>query len=225
MFKKLLIGAAALGLTAAALANGNAVSSAAVVAAPASEFNPGIYIGLQGGYAQAGWYRLKGDTITSVGTTKVTDDGVIGGRVYVGYDFTKNWALELGYLYFGTKTKFKANDTTYGDIRTQAFDLVGMGSIPVTDDFDVYGKLGVGYLMSKGLTQTAGLFEKDKQNNFAAVVGFGVEYTFVQNWAVDLSWTRYIVNKKAVYGGNATYGSYQPDADFYAIGIEYKFNM
>jgi len=238
MLKKILIGVAALGLTAAALANGNTVSeSTALAAVPASEFDPGIYLGLQGGYGLSGWKRVEGDA------AKVSADGGLSGRAFVGYDFTKYWAMELGYTYFGPKTKVKdASGTVLSQIRTEAWDLVGKGKIPVVDSFDIYGKLGVGYLMSKGIQKASTTFssdtvyvgEKDKQNNIAGVVGVGAEYYFMPNLWMDLSWTRYMTNAKSgmTYTGtldsNATVyanGKYQPDADFYALGVAYKFNF
>jgi len=229
MLKKIFIGIAALGLTATALANGNSVPLTTATTTPANNFNPGIYLGIQGGYAIAGWYRINNEMLNDTGTSvmKVKDDSGIGGRVFVGYDFTKNWAAELGYMYFGSKTKLKVNDTTYGDVTTQAFDLVGKGKIPIVDKFDIYAKLGIGYLMSKGLQHFGGntLFTKDKQNNISGVVGFGVDYYFMPNLWMDLSWTRHIVDKKGSDSSGNAYGKYQPDADLYALGIAYKFNF
>jgi len=85
--------------------------------------------------------------------------------------------------------------------------------------------------MSNGLQSGKGhhdnnwWFAKDKANNLGAVVGFVASYYFMPNLWIDLSWTRYIVNKKVGYNGNAIYGDYQPDADLYALGIAYKFNF
>jgi len=231
MVKKLLVGAAALGLTVAALANGNSVSeSTALAAVPASEFNPGIYLGLQGGYGLSGWKRADGSDL------KVSDDASLTGRVFIGYDFTKYWAMELGYAYFGSKTKIRdTSNTLASEITTQAFDLVGKGKVPVVDNFDIYGKFGIGYLMSKGIQKAQGTFsdgtyylgEKDKQNNVAGVVGVGAEYYFMPNLWMDLSWTRYMTNAKfgTTQGSTNYFGKYQPDADFYALGVAYKFNF
>lgn len=219
MLKKMLIGIAALGLSAAALANGNSV----VTAAPASDFNPGFYLGLQAGLGSAGWYRLENDF-------KVENDNSLTGRLYFGYDFTKNWGAELGYVYFGSKTTVKNNakTTTYGDIRTQIIDLVGVGTIPIVDTFDIYGKAGVAYMMSKGIRNAkdsdgAYLGSDDKQNNLAAVLGIGADYYFTPDLWMDLSWTTYMAGKKFGDNGTVPVGNYQPDANFYAIGIGYSF--
>lgn len=228
MLKKILIGIAALGLTAAALANGNSISeSTALAAVPASEFDPGLYLGIQGGYGASGWDKVKGNDL------EVSKAGNIAGRALVGYDFTKYWAAEAGYTYFGKKAEIKNGSTVMADVRTQAWDLVAKGKIPVVEDFEMYGKVGVGYLMSKGLrkddTSANTFFYKDKQNNFAGVVGAGAEYYFMPNLWMDLSWTRFMVtNRCGSYKSGSTtytYGKYQPDADLFALGVAYKFNF
>lgn len=219
MLKKILVGAAVLGLTAAALANGNGVST---IAAPVSDFDPGFVIGLQAGLGSAGWYRLKD-------SEKIENDNSLAGRLYVGYDFTKNWGAELGYVYFGSKTTIKSNDgnnTQYSDIRTQIIDLVGVGTIPIVDSFDIYGKAGLAYLMSKGIKSGGNnsVGDNDKQNNVGVALGIGADYYFTDNIWMDLSWTTYLTGKKfGKYGSTTSVGNYQPDANFYAIGIGYDF--
>lgn len=221
MFKKILVGAAALGLTAVALANGNSISeSTALAAVPASEFDPGLYVGIQAGYGVSGWDRVQGSEAA------VSQAKNIAGRLLIGYDFTKYWATEFGYTYFGKKAEIKTGSVIRGDIRTQAFDLVAKGKIPVMDEFDMYGKVGVGYLMSKGLQHTGNtLFAKDKQNNIAGVVGAGAEYYFMPNLWMDLSWTRFMVARGCGPSNGYTFDKYQPDADLFALGVAYKFDF
>lgn len=227
MFKKLVFCAAALSLSAAALANGNSVS---MVSAPAvSDFNSGIYLGIQGGYGVSGWKHINSTISTSTFLKSSNEDG-IAGRVFVGYDFTKNFAAEFGYMYFGQKAKLteRSDNTVDAEVRTQAFDLVGKGKIEFLDNFDVYGKLGIGYLMSSGLhsglkSDGTAWFDKDKAENLSAVVGTGVSYYFTRNLWIDASWTTHIVNKGFGITDKGYYGDYQPNADLYALGIAYKF--
>lgn len=42
---------------------------------------------------------------------------------------------------------------------------------------------------------------------------------------MDLSWTRNIIYRKLGQASDAWFGTYQPDTDFYAVGIAYKFNF
>lgn len=223
MLKKILVGAAALGLTAAVLANGKTAISAGI---PASEFNPGIYLGVQAGLGESNWKNGK----SGYNDFKVSDDTGLAVRIFAGYDFTKYWAAEVGYTYFGSKTKIKNATTTLSDISTQAFDLVGKGKIPVVDRFDVYGKAGIGYVVSSGINKGAVenayyIGSHDQQNNFGVLLGMGAEYYFTPSLWMDLSWTRTILRKGFGETASTYYSQYQPDPDFYALGIAYKFNI
>jgi len=228
MFKK-IFAVTALSLSAAVFANGNIPMAPASVA---SDFDPGFYLGLQGGYGASGWDKVDSQIVL----LKSSNANSLTGRVFVGYDFTKNFALEVGYAYFGSKATLTEMyyNTKDGEVRTQAFDLVGKGKIAFLDNFNVYAKLGIGYLMSNGLKSGAGQaagyvstnwFTKDKVGNFGAVAGFGLSYYFMPNLWTDISWTRYIVNKKFGVRNGTVYGDYQPDADLYALGLAYKFNF
>ena len=225
MFKKLAVSVAALGLYATALANGGIVTSTAIASSPISDFNSGVYLGVQGGYGVSGWKNVNGDSY------KVSDADGFAGRLLIGYDFTKNWAIEAGFLYIGSNAKIKNTDgTVLSDIRTQALDLVVKGKIPVADNFDIYAKLGPGYLMSKGLRKAVDsdgdyLFSKDNPQNLALVFGVGADYYFMPNLWLDLSWTGYLVNSKFGNVGNVNFDKYKPNANFYALGLYYKFNF
>lgn len=219
MLKKILIGLAVLGLTVAALANGNSVP--VVTTVPTSEFNPGIYVGLQGGYGVNGWYRIKPEF-------DVSNDEGLTGRVFVGYDFTKTWALEAGYTYFSSESKIKDSSIVMSEIRTQAFDLVGKLKVSVINNFGVYAKAGVVYLMSKGINKGSDGYyigTKDKQNNLGVAMGLGAAYYFTPSLWMDLSWTKNIIGRKLGQTSTTWFGPYQPDTDFYALGIAYKFNF
>jgi len=221
MLKKMLIGVAAFGLTAAALANGNSVVTAAPIA---SDFNPGMYLGLQAGLGQAGYYRFKGYDDSNNAIT-VDDDNSLTGRIFAGYDFTKYWAAEFGYTYFGSKAKVtdngSGNQKISTSIRTQMVDLVAKGKLPVLDQFDIYGKAGVVYSFSSfsGTDLSDGTKDASNDRNFGAALGIGADYYFMPNLWMDVSWTTHM------YGKKFNSSSYQPDSNFYALGLAYKFNF
>lgn len=216
MKKTLLISALALGLSSAAFAGGLSEPVAAApmaTAAPvvSSDFTPGIYVGLQGGYADSGWSAYKN-------FTDVTRDTGIAARVLVGYDFHKYFAVEAGYFRIFPKTKITASYDADGigdkiDIRTQAFDLVGKIKAPIMDNFGLYAKAGPGYLMLSA-SGDAG-----NSNRFDLVYGLGAYYT-IDNWSIDLSYTRYNSGKTKFLDDK-----WQPNVDFYALGVSYKFNL
>ena len=94
MLKKLILSVLALGLTSIALADGNTISESSELAAvPNDTFDPGLYLGIQGGFGASGWKKIDGDI------AKVNNADGLAGRAVIGYDFTENWAMELGYMY------------------------------------------------------------------------------------------------------------------------------
>lgn len=211
MKKTLLISAVALGLSSVALANGGIAAAPVATATVTSDFTPGIYVGIQGGYADTGMKALDGIFDIS------KNDG-IAGRIFAGYDFHKYFAVEAGYFLYGPKTELNAAGFKLADVRTQAFDLVGKIKAPIMDNFGLYAKAGVGYLMQKYDSKIAGV-SGDNVDKFDLVYGFGGYYTFADNWTVDAGYTRY-------NSGHAKISdNWQPVVDFYSVGISYKFNL
>jgi opacity protein-like surface antigen len=219
--KKLLVGVIAFGLSTVALANGNVYSEPVAPAAVAasSDFTPGIYFGLQAGYVNA-------DMNSDDSNRKVKNDsGIVGGRLFVGYDFHRYFAAEMGYMMYSPAIKVSEKNTNpeakLYETKISAFDLVGKLKAPVTDGVNVYAKAGAGYLMLKNdkiaPSERANL--SSSNDRIDLVYGLGVSYDITPNWIADVSWTR--------YNGDYTakVKKAQPNVDFYALGIAYKINM
>lgn len=156
MIKK-IIAVSVLGVSALGMMTANATSN-------------GIYVDGQIGYAHTG-NQLKGlPSDITADKTKKASKGEIAGRLAIGYQFTPNWAVELGYLQLGqqksnllvsqTTTEYQpiiihgepvSNDSTTAvkqaiTINQHAFDIVGKGIYPISDKFNVYAKAGMAYL-------------------------------------------------------------------------------
>ncbi|MFA6408896.1 MAG: outer membrane beta-barrel protein [Gammaproteobacteria bacterium] len=214
MLKKiLLVGAVALGLSSAAFANG---ADENVAAAPC-EFAPGINLGLQLGYALTGWKNLD---LAGTPFLNVNSANNFAGRIFAGYDFHKNFALELGYFrtFADAKLRNAADSADVAKITTQAIDLLLKVKVPLVDCWGIYTKVGLAYLMSNFNSNTSG-YTIDNSHNFNAAYGAGVEYKITSNWTTDLSWMH--------YNGNANISSanFQPNVNFFALGISYKFTF
>lgn len=239
MNKKLLcVGITVLSISSASFASGTMYTTPVPVAVPTgcdTTSDSYFYLGLQGGVADSGWKAIDKQVIgivpllpPSVATTTmlVSDTIGIAGRVFLGYSFNKYFAAELGYLYLGKKTQMNADITItdlngkvltsrivdFGTVRTQAADLVGKVKGPITDNLGIYAKLGAGYLMMKGSND---FYKSDKID---LVYGAGISYDFNENWAMDLSWTRYNSGDTKIVSRE-----WQPNVDFYALGVTFKF--
>jgi opacity protein-like surface antigen len=198
--KNLFVGVIALGLSPIALANG-------YMPAPADSWAPGVYVGLQAGYAMTNW-----DTDWD---GAVDDSNGFAGRFSIGYDFHKNFAVEAGFGYVFNNPKWVGDTASYFG-NTYAIDLMGVIKAPVVDDFGLFAKVGVNYLHTDSGDSIFGSTEVD---NFNVAFGAGAYYDITKNVSMDISWMR--------YNGDitGTWADYQPYTDAFMLGIKYKFIM
>lgn len=149
-------------------------------AAVAAQDN-GFYIG--GAIGQA---KAKEACEGIAGTGISCDDKDSAWKLFGGYQFNRNFAAELGYIDFGEA------EATFGTLRdgisATAFELVGIGMLPVMDRLSVYGKLGLYRAETEERTNFG--FSADESNN-DITFGFGVRYDITPRFAVRGEWQRY----------------------------------
>ena len=234
--KTLLVSAFALGFSTIAFAGGLPEEP---MAAPLATSDTGVYIGLIGGYVNTNWDNLK-TTINPLNLgLKEINEGGFGGGAYIGYDFTKYLAAEFDYNYYFNKPKVSAfHNAAVLDIfevkSEQAFGLFGKIKAPVYDNFDLYAKIGVGYLYSQ-VHALNPLFKDKDYGTFNVAFGVGGDYYITPNVIAGASWTRYcgqpkpgdidVSNLLNSVPQEAVIGKYQPNADLFAIHLAYKFNI
>jgi opacity protein-like surface antigen len=208
---------AALGFTSVAFAGGLPEEMPAAPAAVASS-DMGVYVGIEGGLGLTNW---KNSTIAIEDGVSTSNDNGVVGRAFLGYDVNRYFALEAGYTYFFNKAKFTYNNAEFNKIKnTQVIDAMLKGKLPVVDNFDLYAKCGVNYLMSK--------FDKDtndgitkietSRNSFNVGFGAGADYYITPNIIANVEWLRFNGNAK-----NDT--KYQPNTDAFMVGLRYKFDL
>jgi OOP family OmpA-OmpF porin len=199
-----------------------AVSGQAAVAAES-----GWYLGLGVGQSAA---NIADDRIrnqlsgVSVTTTIDDDDRDFGYKLFGGYKFNKNFALEGGYFNLG-EFGFTANTTPAGTFtgtgKFQGLNLDAIGILPFTEKFSAFGRVGYIYTETKDtFTGTGGGSAvaaanpdpDEKAGNYK--YGLGVQYDFTQALGLRVEWERYRV-KDAV--GN------KGDIDMALIGLVYTF--
>src|SRR3990167_9862315 len=157
--KKLLV------LSAAGLAGICASSAMAggpdTMAAPmAPEYTQSVYLEGAFGYVQTDWANdsnngVMGATASSLFNPNSHGKGYLTAAADLGYNFTKNIALEGGYIYLpsvsggmtGTTVGNGAIRITSGGmaIRSWAAYLAAKLSVAVVENIDLFGKVGVAY--------------------------------------------------------------------------------
>lgn len=238
MKKSLLVGAVAV-FGATAFAGGLPET---MPITPGSSSDMGVYVGLQGGYGVTNWKNTESfehEESTTTGTNtydKALKDNAFAGRVFVGADLSRYFAVEFGYNHFFNKPKIEetisqststSSETwsTAVDTKTElvsfkntmALDLMAKLKAPVAEGFDLYAKVGVSYLMSR-VDKSSSNDYKNNGNNFNLAFGAGADYYITPNVIANVEWVR--------YGGKAKIDSnYQPSADLFLLGVRYKLDI
>lgn len=205
----------------------------------------GFYIGMMLGQGNT---NLPPQTVTFTneepgGTVQYTQTDVpaststsLAGRFFLGINFNKNVATELGFVHY-PNTTFSAKNLTAcfidpnnpqngciapdpnpeitmkePQIHEYGVDLLLKGMIPI-GQFGVFAKGGLAYIRQSAagsLTTTSPDGKSNAINNFVGPeLALGVYYDLTPNWEVDFSASR-------VFHGDSP-------ADMYALGFSYHF--
>ena len=93
--------------------------------------------------------------------------------IFVGSKFHENFGAEAGYMH-GFKKKRTVNNYKH-EIRVSSFKLDLNGYLPLENNFQLVGTLGIGYLMPKYTLDGKGYTLK---KTFAPRFGVGAEYAY-----------------------------------------------
>jgi len=142
-------------------------------------------------------------------------------RLFGGYQFNRYIAVEAGYADLGES---KASGVLSGvnvnaTAEVTAWDVAAVGSFPIIDNLFAYGRAGIYYAETEvRATGTLGSFSAtsgDKDTNTGLVLGVGLKYEFLRNFAVRAEYQRYF----EVGGGDVG----ESDVDVLSLGLLYRF--
>ncbi len=143
----------------------------------------------------------------SLGVTQYPDsiNGVAGdgspvvGKVFGGYQFTPNFALEAGAASLGGVS------SASGDMNGHSVFLDAVGILPLNDKWSLLGRVGWAQVdLNTSLGDDSGTGLK---------IGLGAEYALTNKVAVRGEWERYQVN---VFND-------KPNVDQYTVGLKVAF--
>jgi OOP family OmpA-OmpF porin len=185
-----------------------------LLAAPAWSQDAGFYVGGSIGQSRA---QDSCDDVTAFSC----DDKDTAWKLLAGYQFNRHFAAEFGYTELGEFTIGGALSgvNVTGTIEAAAFELVGVGSLPLMERFSAYGKLGAYYAETEAtVTGTLGTFsisQTDKETNTGVTFGLGLRYDFTRNLGIRGEWQRYL----EVGGGDIG----EDDIDVFSVGLIWRF--
>jgi OOP family OmpA-OmpF porin len=150
-----------------------------------------------------------------------SDNRGTGYKLYGGYQFTPNFALEGGYFDLG-RFSSRSNTTptgTFSDTtRVRGLNLDLVGTLPISDRFSVFGRVGAAYAQSKSNFDSTGFVPVNtsnrSRNGTNVKFGVGVQYAITDALAVRAEFERYRINDPIRNHGNI---------DMASVGLVYRF--
>jgi OOP family OmpA-OmpF porin len=166
------------------------------------------------------------NALTSSGATSLSssDSGSnTKWRLQGGYRFNPYLAVEAGYIDFG-KAKYQASyagGSAQGSLKAGGVDMAVLGSLPVNDNFSVFGKVGVvdakvESSLTAGAPATFLASGSDSVYSIKPLLGVGAIYKLTQN--IDL---RGDYDYVGGLGKSSKTG--QMDASMFSVGVAYNF--
>ncbi len=169
----------------------------------------GFYIGM--GFGQSNHVDMNGDIAESAaalggGTANTTavNKRSEGWKVFTGYQLTPNFGIEGGYVNLNDATAttlVTAPAPAVGRINTKVaadtWFLGGTGTLPVTDNIDVFGKVGAHFWSvhpSIGSTSSIVPSLNTSDDGIDLYYGVGVSYTLIEGLDLRAEWERYAID-------------------------------
>jgi OOP family OmpA-OmpF porin len=153
-----------------------------VASAAHADEDKGAYIGAGIGQASAGDYcsDSAGLAVSSC------DDSDSSFKVFGGYRFTRNFAVEAAYVDLGT---FHANGSFGGlpfDINTELTGVTvqAVGIAPLGDKFSLMGRVGAIFWDLSTSGTVAGFPGSTSDNGVDIALGAGAQYKFTPNFGI-----------------------------------------
>jgi OOP family OmpA-OmpF porin len=179
--------------------------TACTALAHAQTITRGLYLGGAMGQSEATKYKCSA-------RPQCEQHGTVG-RFFTGFQFGRNWALELALADLG-----QINSSVPGvltdTVKVRLGDLTLLGSYPVTDRFMAYAK-GGGYYAQTTNDQTNGtISSRVKESNGGLTYGFGAQYFLTSSIAARGEFQNYL----KVGGGNIGDSDYK----VFTVGLLWK---
>ena len=152
--------------------------------------------------------------------TYADDERGVGFKLFGGYQFNENFALEGGYFNLG---QFDFATTTpagtyAGEIKLDGLNIDAVFKLPVTERLSLFGRAGASYVQSKDSFNSTGSVSvidpnpKDRDTNYK--YGVGMQYDLTRSLSVRTEAERYRVSDAIGATG---------DVDLLSVGLVYTF--
>lgn len=135
------------------------------------------------------------DSIASGFITSGPVDGKdSGSKIFGGFRFSPNFALELAYVDLGKASysgEFFGTPVTGGKVKVSGFNTSAVGIVPVSAALELFGKAGLYAWEAKASDLTGGVPFSAKADDVTLSLGLGANYYFSRNVAARLEWEHF----------------------------------
>ncbi|WP_213991917.1 porin OmpA [Sodalis sp. dw_96] len=149
-----------------------------------------------------------------------THNSQLGAGAFLGYQANPYLGFELGYDWLG-RMPYKGS-VNNGAFKAQGVSLAAKLSYPLTDDLDIYTRLGgMVWRADAKANYNNGSNGRlsDNDTGVSPMAAIGFEYAITQDWAtrLDYQWVNNI-------GDASTVGA-RPDNGMLSVGVSYRFGQ
>ncbi len=192
-----------------------------LIAQTETDYSSGWYMGGNIGISTA---NIDEEKITQnlINTSYTDDERDLGYKLFGGYQFNKYFALEGGYFNLG---KFDyalstGSGTAEGNIKIMGINLDAVATLPITEKFSAFGRVGANYAQAKDSFSTTGNLSipdtDPKKSDLNYKFGAGLQYAITDAVGIRLEAERYRINDAV---GN------MGDIDLFSVGLTYRFGV
>lgn len=196
---------------------------------PAAAAEPGGYLGAAFGQSQASDLNAAeiNAALASVGLGAVTsvDDKGTPFRLFGGYRFSDNLAVEGGYTSFGKFTSQSTivsggSGTVNGEWSSYSLNVAAVGMLPVGQSLSLFGKGGLSLwnldfdLAASG--PGGSLTASESESGVSPLLGLGAMFNISSKFAIRADWERHFA-----VGDDSTTG--ESDVDLITLGVQFYF--
>jgi len=203
-----------------------ALTTIAVLASPISVAqDSGWYVGVNAGQARAKLDErdiVRGLVNSGFSTTEFTDDDRhFSYKGFLGYQINRYFALEGGYFDLGNfdfSARTAPAGRLTGNIELDGFNLDAVLSLPFTEKFSAFGRVGANYAKTADRfvgTGAVNVLDPSRSKHATKVkAGVGLQFDFTPSFGMRLEGERYRVDDAV---GNTG------DIDVATLGLLYRF--
>ena len=150
-------------------------------------------------------------------TTGLIDSGSVDGKdsgfkIFGGYMFNRHFGVEAAYVDLGEVSysgTFGGAPVTGGKVEVSGFNISALGSFPVTEQFSVFGKIGLFLWDAEASDTTGGLPFSASEDGTDVSFGVGVGWQFTRNLGLRAEWEMFKTN--------------EADATLISVGVLWRF--